>query len=165
MTYHSFVRILLFSSLFLSITVLPFSGFAAPIKPRITATSWVYSVAGEFADVKEDLVRAIETQGAVVSYVAHADKMLKRTAAAVKVKNTVYQNAEVVLFCKTEIAHKLLQADPHALTLCPYPIGIYTLTGKPGLVFLSINKPPKDLTSYQPVLDILLVIIDDVITF
>ncbi len=142
-----------------------FASFAAPIKPQITATSWVYSVKGEFADVKEDLVRAIETQGAVVSYTAHAAKMLKRTAAAVKVKNTVYQNAEVVLFCKAEIAHKLLQADPHAITVCPYPIAIYTLTAKPGLVFLSITKPPKDLTSYQPVLDILLVIIDDVITF
>jgi uncharacterized protein (DUF302 family) len=145
--------------------MLPFSGFATPIKPHITATSWVYSLAGEFADVKDDLVRAIETQGAVVSYVAHADKMLKRTAAAVKVKNTVYQNAEVVLFCKAEIAHQVLQADPHAITLCPYPIAIYTLTGKPGRVFLSINKPPKDLTSYQPVLAILLAVIDNVITF
>jgi uncharacterized protein (DUF302 family) len=137
----------------------------APLKPLVTATSWVYSVEGEFAEVKQDLLRAIETQGAVVSYVGHVDAMLNRTAEDLKVNHQVYGHAEVVLFCKAEVTHKLLQSDPHALVLCPYTIAVYTLAANPQIVYLAINKPPQNVVIYAQIHALLQLIITDTITF
>jgi uncharacterized protein (DUF302 family) len=135
------------------------------VKPMATAVALVYKVEGIYSEVKEDLIRAIEAQGAVVSYTAHADKMLKRTGQSLGIKVAVYDQAEVLLFCKAEISHKLVKADPHSLILCPYPIAIYTLTGEPNKVYLSISKPPSNVGEYQGVHRLLQTIITELITF
>lgn len=135
------------------------------IKPQITDVSWVYSTEGQFNDVKEDLVLAIENQGAVVSYVAHANKMLTRTAKATGNSKLVYKNAEILLFCKAEITAVQLQKAPHSLVNCPYPIAIYTLAGQPNKVYLSIRKPPTNQANYQGVQQILQQVIHETIAF
>jgi uncharacterized protein (DUF302 family) len=153
--------------LFLSVITLcfPFFGAAASDVALKNPAAWVYSVTGNFKDVKEDLVRAIEAQGAVVSYAAHASAMLDRTAVTLGVKEKVYLDAEVILFCKAEIAHELVQARPHSLVLCPYPVAIYTLAADPQTVYLSIRKPPQGMPEYQAVQDFLLTIIDETTEF
>lgn len=135
------------------------------IKPMINQASWTYSVKGDFDEVRDDLVMAIESQGAVVSYVAHSSDMLNRTAITLEIDKKVYHKAEIILFCKAEISHKMVQADPHSLVLCPYPISIYSLTESPNLVHLTIRKPPSGLPEYKAVQQLLIKIISEAIEF
>ncbi len=134
-------------------------------QPVYHAASISYSIEGTFEDVKEDLILAIEEQGAVVSYAAHSSAMLNRTAITLNIENKIYNNAEVVLFCKAELSHNMVQADPHSLVLCPYPISIYTLSVEPNKVYLTIRKPPSELKEYglvqQLLTKIILSTIDD----
>ena len=45
-------------------------------QPKVIGAAWIYTVTGEYEDVKADLVAAIESRGIVISYVAHAASML-----------------------------------------------------------------------------------------
>ncbi len=135
------------------------------LKPQINMASLTYSVEGDFEDVKEDLVMSIESQGAVVSYVAHSSEMLNRTAITLEIKEKVYQKAEIVLFCKAEISHKMVQADPHSLVLCPYPISIYSLNKTPNVIHLTIRKPPIGLPEYDAVHQLLVKVITETLEF
>lgn len=128
-----------------------------------TSASVTYQVDGEFEDVKENLVMAIENKGAVISYTAHSSEMLNRTAITLNINKTIYQDAEIILFCKAELSHKMVQDDPHNLVLCPYPIAIYTLKNAPDVVYLSIHTSPYGLSSYEPVYRLLVEIINETI--
>ncbi|NRA17416.1 MAG: DUF302 domain-containing protein [Oceanospirillaceae bacterium] len=145
----------------LFLTALPTSA----AQHQVTDFAWLYSTQGEFDEIKESLVFAIQEQGAVVSYTAHASDMLARTGKALGITENVYSKAEVVLFCKAEISHKLVAADPHTLVLCPYPIAIYTLTAEPGTVYLSIRKPLQNLVAYQAIQRFLETIITQALDF
>jgi len=138
---------------------------AEEIKAENHTATLTYSVKGEFDQVKEDLVMAIQSQGAVISYVAHSSDMLNRTAPALGITRPVYLKAEIVLFCKAETSHAMLKADPHSLALCPYPIAIYSLYEKPDIVYLSVRKPPKDFKEYAAIHQLLLKIIAETIEF
>jgi len=132
-------------------------------QPTYQGSSISYSTEGEFEDVKEDLIMAIEAQGAVVSYTAHSSAMLSRTAITLEIEQQVYDKAEIVLFCKAELSHKMVQADPHSLVLCPYPISIYTLSNAPKTVYITIRKPPNKPKEYGAVHQLLTKIILDTI--
>ena len=149
------------SFIMLFLTALPTSA----AQYQVPDSAWLYSTQGEFDEIKESLVFAIQEQGAVVSYTAHASDMLARTGKALGITENVYSKAEVVLFCKAEISHKLVAADPHTLVLCPYPIAIYTLTAEPGTVYLSIRKPLQNLVAYQAIQDFLETIINQALDF
>ncbi len=133
--------------------------------PMKNSVSWIYQIEGEFEEVKDDLIRAIQNKGAVVSYTAHASDMLSRTALASNIKENVYSKAEVILFCKSELSHNTVQSDPHSLILCPFPIAIYALTGKPKTIYLTIRNPPEGFAAYEAVHQLLESIINDTLEF
>jgi uncharacterized protein (DUF302 family) len=136
-----------------------------PSQPSKSQSSWTYSIEGDFDEVKDDLIMAIESQGAVVSYIAHSSDMLNRTAITLEIEEKVYHKAEIILFCKAEISHKMVQADPHSLVLCPYPIAIYSLTESPNLIHLTIRKPPSGLPEYLAVQQFLVKVISETLEF
>ena len=147
-----------------SIIFLLLASFACQsTQPTYHASSISYSTEGEYEDVKEDLIMSIEAQGAVVSYTAHSSAMLSRTAITLEIEQQVYDKAEIVLFCKAELSHKMVQADPHSLVLCPYPISIYTLSNAPETVYITIRKPPSKPKEYSAVHRLLTKIIVDAI--
>ncbi len=127
--------------------------------------SQIISVVGNFNEVKEDLVRSIESKGIVISYIAHASDMLNRTADTLKIKQKVYHRAEIILFCKSDVSHKLTQENPHNLILCPYPIAIYSLINKPKIIYLAIRKPIVENAAYKEIHQLLSEIIDKTIAF
>lgn len=130
----------------------------AQFKPLKVGGAWVYSVESEFDDVKDSLVEAIESRGMVISYVSHAEVMLARTASSIGGK-VVYSDAEVLLFCKANLAHRLVEASPHNLVLCPYAISVYTLQGEPQRVYAGIRAPQAKVAEYQAVHDLLVGVI------
>ncbi len=123
----------------------------APPMPKTIGAAWVYSVEGDFHDVKSDLVDAIKSRGIVLSYVAHAASMLQRTAAAVGAIGKAYDNADILLFCKADLTYQLTIKNPHNIALCPYSISIYTLPTDWEHVYLSIRAPNPAVPEYAPV--------------
>ena len=128
-------------------------------------TSYVktYSTESSFEDAKDDLLMAIEGHGLVVSYTSHAQEMLDRTADVAGVTSPVYGRAEIILFCKADLSHKLVAANPHNIVLCPYAIAIYTLHKKPETVYLSFREPEASEATTKPIRQLLVDIIEEVI--
>lgn len=123
----------------------------------------VWSVDGSFADIKQTLSDTITGRGMVISYVSHASGMLSRTAKAVGATEQVYGDAEILLFCKADLSHKLVAANPENIVLCPYTIAIYTLHGKPETVYLATPKPYTAEPAFAPVTQMLEEIITEVV--
>ena len=122
-----------------------------------------YSTESSFDDAKDDLLMAIEGHGLVVSYTSHAQEMLDRTAEVAGVTTPVYDRAEIILFCKADLSHKLVAANPHNIVLCPYAIAIYTLHQKPETVYLSFREPEASEATTKPIRQLLVDIIEEVI--
>ena len=127
----------------------------------------VFSTEATFADAKDDLLEAIASNGLVVSYTSHAKTMLDNTSAVSGVSKNVYENAEIILFCKAGLSHELVAGNPHNIVLCPYSIAIYVLQDEPETVYLSFrtvqasDEEIKALT--KPIEDLLIKIIEEVI--
>ncbi|MFL0804855.1 MAG: DUF302 domain-containing protein [Agarilytica sp.] len=142
------------------LSVLQLSVYAAAAAPYKTiGPARVFETPGTFAETKENLILAIENEGMVISYTSHASKMLARTAKAAGVTTAVYNDAEIVFFCKAELSHALVQANPHNLVLCPYSIAIYTLTNEKNRVYLSIRDPYSKEPHLDPITQMVLNII------
>ncbi len=140
--------------------MLPLTGsIACAAEYKKIGPAWVFEVAGNFPDIKENLVLAIENEGMVISYTSHASKMLARTAKAAGVTQAVYSDAEIVFFCKAELSHGLVQANPHNLVLCPYSVAIYALVGEKNRVYLSIRDPYSEESTLEPITQMVLNII------
>jgi len=123
----------------------------------------IYTTESSFDDAKDDLLMAIEGHGLVVSYTSHAQEMLDRTADVAGVTTPVYDRAEIILFCKADLSHKLVAANPHNLVLCPYAIAIYALYQKPETVYLSFREPEASEATTKPIRQLLVDIIEEVI--
>ncbi len=153
---------------YLLVTLLAFltaSGTASAQRqqPEKTAVAWVYHTDGEYNNVRQDLVDAIESFGMVVSYTAHAASMFERTAGAVGAIKKVYDYADILLFCKANTGYELTLADPHNLVLCPYAIAVYSLREDKSTVYVSFRKPELDIPEYAAVLQLLEDIVSEVV--
>lgn len=135
------------------------------VKPIITSPAWVFETEGSFEDVKEELLLAIEARGLVISFTSHSAKMFARTAASVGQKKRIYKNGETVFFCKADLSHKMVAADPHALIFCPYSIATYELVANPGKIYLSFTPPQKKIVGYAEIHLLLLDIVSETLDF
>ena len=119
----------------------------------VAATAWgnaafaagtdvvVRSTKGEFKDVKDQLLLAIEGRGLVLNYTARIGAMLDRTGKDIGAARQVYVNAELVEFCSAKMSRDTMEADPHNIVFCPYAIAIYVLPKEPGRVYLAYRRP------------------------
>ena len=114
----------------------------------------VVAVKGKFADVKDDLIGAIEQRGLLVNATSHVGDMLERTGRDLGNTRRIYDQAEVVEFCSATASRAMTEADPGNLVYCPYTIAIYTLPGKPGVVYLAHRNYPQT-AALKPVADLL----------
>jgi uncharacterized protein (DUF302 family) len=103
----------------------------------------VVTAKGNFADVRDDLVLAIEKRGLVINYTAHVGDMLERTGRDLGKTKRIYDKAEVIEFCSATASRAMMEADPQNLVYCPYTIAVYTLPGKSGVVYLAHRKYPQ----------------------
>ena len=106
-----------------------------------TAGVQLRSVKGEFADVRDRVVMALENRGLVVSYTAKVGNMLERTGRDVGRDRRIYANAEVLEFCSAVLSRDTMEADPRNIVFCPYAIAVYTLPQVTGTVYLSYRTP------------------------
>jgi len=122
----------------------------------------VTKVKRSFADVKENLVSAIENRGLVINTTSQVGSMLERTGHDVGSSRHLYQDAEIVEFCSAKTSRAVMEADPQAITLCPYSISIYTLPGQTDMVYVAYRKFPSS-PSLKPAADLVAAIVKDAI--
>ena len=101
----------------------------------------VHSAKGEFGDVKDRVLMAIENRGMVLSSTAHVGDMLERTGKDLGRNRRIYSHADVLEFCNAVLSRDTMEADPHNIVFCPYAIAVYALPNEPGKVYLSYRKP------------------------
>lgn len=101
----------------------------------------VYHSNADYTAVKEALSMAITNRGLKVSGTLHVQDMLDRTGADLGFAEPVYRKAESLEFCSALISHKMTQADPLNLSICPFTIALFIRADNPKQVHLSYRKP------------------------
>lgn len=101
----------------------------------------VRSAKGEFKEVKERVLHAIENHGLVLNYTARIGAMLERTGKDTGAARRVYGDAEMLEFCSARVSRDMMEADPRNIVFCPYSIAIYTLPKEKGKVYVAYRRP------------------------
>jgi uncharacterized protein (DUF302 family) len=113
------------------------SGVATGAMPDVI----VQSVRGDYADIKDRVVMAIENRGMVVDHTAHVGAMLERTGKDIGRDRRIYEKADVIEFCSAGVSRATMEADPRNLVFCPYAIAVYVLPDEPQRVYVIYRKP------------------------
>jgi uncharacterized protein (DUF302 family) len=100
----------------------------------------VRTAKGEFGDVKERVLHAIENRGLVLNYTARIGAMLERTGKDTGTTDRIYGNAEMLEFCSARVSRGTMEADPRNIVFCPYSIAIYTLPNDKDKVYIAYRR-------------------------
>jgi hypothetical protein len=106
----------------------------------------VYTKAGKFEDVRDDVKDAIINRGFVIDYVGYFNTMLERTAEATSSVTPLgakspYKNAEYMQFCPAKLTHEAVSATPFAIANCPIAIFVYEVAADPGKINVGYRLP------------------------
>lgn len=115
----------------------------------------LFKTQGKFEDVRDMLAIAIESKGLKITHTNKVAEMLERTGAVAGSNKQVYTHGEQLNFCSATISRQMMEADPHAIVMCPYSIAIYTLPND-KTVYLSYRKsaPTKNPALRKVFMDI-----------
>ena len=100
----------------------------------------LFKAQGEFQDVRDMLQIAIEGKGLKITNTNHIGGMLDRTGKDIGATRVVYENAEQFEFCSATISRRMMEADPHAIVMCPYNVAVYTIPNDKH-VYIAYRKP------------------------
>jgi uncharacterized protein (DUF302 family) len=100
----------------------------------------IQSVAGDFEDVKERVVMAIEARGMVLNYTAKIGDMLERTGKDIGRDRPIYHKAELFEFCSSKLSRDAMEADARNIVFCPYAIAVYSMQRDPKKIYVSYRK-------------------------
>ena len=100
----------------------------------------VRSTKGEFKEVKERVLHAIENRGLVLNYTARIGAMLERTGKDIGAGRRVYGDAELLEFCSARISRDTMEADPRNIVFCPYSIAVYTVPKEKDRVYIAYRR-------------------------
>lgn len=118
------------------------------------AEDWVtYTVDAPFEDVAFELDIAIEERGYVVDHVSHVGEMLNRTAADVGATETIYEQANVYLFCSATLSREMMEADVNNIAFCPYSVFLYQEAGSEQTTVGYPTMPEGAMQKVQSLLD------------
>ena len=117
-----------------AIACLPLSAMAAD------AYTVLFKTHGTFQDVRDALQFAIEGKGLKINHTNHIAEMLTRTGPEVGATKKVYENGEQFEFCSAVISRQMMEADPHAIVMCPYIVSVYTIPNDKN-VYIAYRKP------------------------
>lgn len=117
-----------------ALVCLPFSALAAE------GYTVLFKTQGAFQNVRDSLQMAIEGQGLKITNTNKIAAMLERTGKDLGATRQVYENAEQFEFCSATISRRMMEADPHAIVMCPYSVAVYTIPGD-KTVYIAYRKP------------------------
>lgn len=126
--------------------------------PAYAQDAVTYPFDGSFDDATFSVESAIIGRGLVIDYVSHTGEMLNRTAADVGSEKTLFEGADIFLFCSAQLSREVMEADPMNIAHCPY--GIF-VTDRDGEVLVGHRSYPEG--EMQKVETLLTEIIQDAI--
>ncbi len=100
----------------------------------------IFKAQGKYADVRDFIHAGIESEGLKINSMGHIADMLERTGKDVGAARQVYEYGEQFEFCSATLSRAMMEADPHAIALCPFIISVYQLPGD-KTVYVSYRKP------------------------
>lgn len=92
------------------------------------AITFPYS--GSFEDASFAVESAIIDRGLVIDFTSHVGDMLNRTGADVGSAETIFDNAQIFLFCSAAVSRRVMEADPMNIMHCPYGIFVAEREGE-----------------------------------
>ena len=101
----------------------------------------LYTVEGQFEDVRQDIEVAITDRGMVINNVSHIGNMLARTGKDLGSGKDIFKQAEALEFCSATVSRRMMETDPHNIVFCPYIISIYTLPAEEDKVYVAFRRP------------------------
>lgn len=104
--------------------------------------SVIFKAQGNYADVRDYIRMGIESEGLVINSTGHIADMLERTGKDLGAAKNVYGNAEQFEFCSSTLSRAMMEADPHAIVLCPFIISVYTRPGD-NTIYVAYRKPAQ----------------------
>lgn len=111
----------------------------------------VYSFDGTFDDATFAVENAIINKGLVIDYVSHTGEMLQRTGEDVGGVVTIFEAADVFLFCSAQLSREVMEADPMNIAYCPY--GIFVADQAGDVMIGYRNYPAGEMQDVQVLLD------------
>ncbi len=119
--------------------------------PLLAEEATTYPFEGSFEDATFALENAIIGQGLVIDWVSHVGDMLNRTGEDVGSEMTIFDQADIFMFCSAVVSRKVMETDPMNIAHCPY--GIF-VTDKDGAVEVGYrNLPDGAMQEVQALLD------------
>jgi uncharacterized protein (DUF302 family) len=100
----------------------------------------LFKTQGTFQEVRDLLQFSIEGKGLKITNTNHIAEMLERTGKDIGETRQVYENAEQFEFCSATVSRHMMEADPHAIVMCPYSVVVYTIPAD-KTVYLAYRKP------------------------
>ncbi len=100
----------------------------------------VFKAKGKYEDVRDSVQMAIEGKGLKINSMNHIATMLERTGKDLGATKQVYEGGEQFEFCSAQVSRCMMEADPHAIVMCPYIISVYKIPGDDA-VYVSYRKP------------------------
>jgi uncharacterized protein (DUF302 family) len=114
-------------------------------------TSTTYPFDGSFEDAAFSVESAIVGKGLVIDYVSHVGEMLNRTGADVGSDVTLFNEADIFVFCSAVVSRKVMEADPMNIAHCPYGIFVADQGGKVMVGYRTYPEGP--MQEVQALLD------------
>lgn len=99
-----------------------------------------FKTQGDFQYVRDSLQSAIEGKGLKINHTNLIAGMLERTGKDLGATTQVFTHGEQFEFCSAALSRTMMEADPHAIAMCPYIISVYAMPGDPT-IYLSYRKP------------------------
>lgn len=131
---------------------LGFAGVLAVVAGMAQAEgATTYAFDGSFEDATFGVESAIVGRGLVVDWVSHVGEMLNRTAADVGSDVTVYDAADIFMFCSATLSRQMMEADPMNIAFCPYGVFVFEAEGAVTIGYR--NLPEGEMQAVQALLD------------
>jgi uncharacterized protein (DUF302 family) len=83
---------------------------------------------------------AIEGKGLKITHTNMIADMLERTGEDIGSTRQIYVGGEQFEFCSATLSRQMMEADPHAMVMCPYSISVYTVPNDKN-VYIAYRKP------------------------
>ena len=100
----------------------------------------IFKTHGSFSDVRLQVQMAIEGKGLKINSNGKISEMLDRTGKDIGATRQVYVHAEQFEFCNARISRMTMEADPHAIAMCPYIISVYQIPNDKH-IYIAYRKP------------------------
>ena len=121
---------------------------AAPVTGQEVVT---YPFKGSFGDAAFAVESAILDRGLVIDFTSHVGDMLNRTREDVGSDVTLFEAADIFVFCSATLSREVMEENPMNIAHCPY--GVF-VAEREGEVMVGYRTYPEgEMQKVQALLD------------